>query len=83
MALIWPAQACKAIDYCEQALAIAREIGDRRGEGNALFNSCLALYKLGNCPEAIKNAEDALEIYRQIESPVAVRAEKKLAEWKK
>ncbi|MEI8004301.1 MAG: NB-ARC domain-containing protein, partial [Methanothrix sp.] len=25
----------KAIDYYEQALAIAREIGDRRGEGNA------------------------------------------------
>ena len=33
--------------------------------------------------EAIKNAEAALEIYRQIESPVAGRVEQQLAAWKK
>ena len=37
----------KAIEYYEQALAIAREIGDRRGEGLALGNLGLAYCRLG------------------------------------
>ena len=37
----------QAIEYYEQALAIAREIGDRRGEGSALGNLGIAYADLG------------------------------------
>lgn len=73
----------KAIEYHEHALVIAREIWDRRGEDNAIFNSSLARFKLGKHSEAIKNAESALQIYEQIESPAAARVRQKLAEWRK
>ncbi|MDD4653568.1 MAG: tetratricopeptide repeat protein [Methanothrix sp.] len=72
----------KAFEYHEQALVISREIGDRKGEGNALWNMSLALHNLDKPSEAIKKAESALLIYKQIESPVAARVEKKLAEWR-
>ena len=38
----------KAIEYYEQQLMITRAIGDRRGEGNALFDTSLALDGLAN-----------------------------------
>ena len=60
-----------------------REIGDRRGEANALFNSSLALSELGKNSEAIENAENALQIFEQMESPVADRVKQQLAEWRK
>ncbi len=42
---------CKAIECFEQALAIACEIGDRRGEGIALRQSRQCLLRLGRCPQ--------------------------------
>ncbi len=71
----------KAIEFYEQQLVITREIGDRRGEANALFNSSLALFKLGKGSEAIEKAKSALQIFEQIESPVADRVRQQLAAW--
>jgi tetratricopeptide (TPR) repeat protein len=63
----------RAIPFCEQQLAIVREIGDRRGEGNALWNMSLALDQLGERAQAIKHAEQALIIREQIEDPNAAK----------
>jgi hypothetical protein len=43
-------------------LVIAREIGDRRGEGIALFNVSLSADSLGDRVRAIAMAEEALKI---------------------
>ena len=61
----------KAIEHHEQCLAIAREIGDRRGEGNALYNSAEEYEKVGEKAVAIERAQAALAIFRQIEDPNA------------
>ena len=71
----------KFIEYYEQQLMITRAIGDRRGEGNALFNTSLALDGLGKQAEAAKLAADALAIFEQIESPVAEQVRRKLEQW--
>jgi len=71
----------KAIEHYEKQLMITRAIGDRRGEGNALFNTSLALDGLGKQAEAEKPAADALAIYEQIESPVAEQVRRKLEAW--
>ncbi|MCL4268560.1 MAG: tetratricopeptide repeat protein, partial [Anaerolineales bacterium] len=47
-------------------LEIAREIGDRRGEGNALGNLGNAYYALGDAKKAIEFYEQALVIDREI-----------------
>jgi Tfp pilus assembly protein PilF len=62
-------------------LVIDREIGDRRGEGNALFNMGLAFYRLEERDQAIDLVKQALEIYETIESPNAEQARIKLKEW--
>ncbi len=49
--VIW-AMLKKAIDYYEQALKIAREIGDIRGEGNWLGNLGLAYSDLGDAEKS-------------------------------
>lgn len=56
----------KAIEYYEQALVIAREIGDRRGEGSELGNIGLAYRDLGQVEKAIEYHEQALVIAREI-----------------
>jgi tetratricopeptide (TPR) repeat protein len=56
----------KAIAYHEQALTIAREISDRRGEGYALDNLGLAYAELGEVEKAIGYHEQALVIAREI-----------------
>ncbi|HMD82664.1 MAG TPA: hypothetical protein VKE92_15215 [Anaerolineales bacterium] len=68
------------IQWQEIALAAAREIGDRRGEGNALFNMGLALEGLEEKDRALESVRQALQIYDAIESPVAERARNKLRE---
>ena len=45
---------------------IAREIGDRRGEENALGNLGSAYYALGQVKKAIGYSEDALMISKEI-----------------
>ena len=50
----------KAIGYYEQRLVIAREIGDRRGEGNALGNLGIGLRRFGQVEKAIGYYEQAV-----------------------
>jgi len=73
----------RAIEHYQLRLSIAREIGDRRGEGEGLWNMSVVLRKLGNLQEAIKHAEASLKIYEQIEDPNAATVRKQLGIWKK
>ena len=56
----------RAIDFYEQALGIAREIGDRRGEGNDLGNLGNRYAALGQVARAIEYYEQALAIAKEI-----------------
>ena len=56
----------KAIEYYEQALAIARKIGDRRNEGAWLGNLGLAYAALSEPRKSIEHYEQTLEIDREI-----------------
>jgi tetratricopeptide (TPR) repeat protein len=72
----------KAIEYHEEGLAIAHEIGYRRGEGTANWNMALALDEFGRRQEAIAHAEAALRIMREIEHPDSAKVERQLAAWR-
>jgi hypothetical protein len=52
---------------------IAREIGDRRGEGTALNNLASAYQALGDLCRAIAHFRGALNIFEAIESPRAAQ----------
>ena len=56
----------QAIDYHQQQLAIAREIGDRRGEASSLGNLGNAYHALGQYPQAIEYQQQSLAIAREI-----------------
>jgi tetratricopeptide (TPR) repeat protein len=58
-----------AIGYCEQALALARETGDRRGEGNHLGNLAEALLVQGEVARALGHVKESLRIAEEIGSP--------------
>jgi hypothetical protein len=58
---------------------IAREIGDRRGEGNALANMGLAL-RATDAEAARAKLRQALAIFTAIEDPNAARVAACLAE---
>jgi CHAT domain-containing protein len=58
----------KAIEFQLQSLAIAREIKDRRGEGNALGNLGIAYYSLGKYDKAIDSQLQFLAIAREIKN---------------
>ncbi|MBK8615931.1 MAG: tetratricopeptide repeat protein [Anaerolineales bacterium] len=53
-------EARKAIEFYEQRIKIAREIGDRRGEGAALGNLGIAYKTLGEARKAIEFYEQHL-----------------------
>jgi tetratricopeptide (TPR) repeat protein len=55
-----------AITYLQQALAIAREVGDKRGEGNRLGNLGSAYYRLGKVETAVTHYQEALALAREI-----------------
>jgi tetratricopeptide (TPR) repeat protein len=57
----------KAIKYNRQALSIAREVGDKNGEENALGNVGNSYHFLGETRKAIEHYEQALAIAREIE----------------
>lgn len=59
----------KAIEYYEQALKIAQEIGDRQGEGNQLGNLGIAYKNLGEPRKAIEFLKESLAIGKAIEDP--------------
>ncbi len=72
----------RAVEFYEQDLVIAREIGDRFGEGAVLFNMALALNEIGDHTQAFAHARAALEIFEQIESPAAAKVRAQLAKWR-
>jgi tetratricopeptide (TPR) repeat protein len=72
----------KAIEVYEQAIVIARETGDRRGEGTLLFNSALALDKLGDRAQSIVRAEAALKIYVAVKDPFIPKVRALLEKWR-
>jgi tetratricopeptide (TPR) repeat protein len=57
----------RAIEYYEQALKIAREIEDRKGEGADIGNLGIAYCSLGQVERAIEYYEQAIKIAREIE----------------
>ena len=63
----------RAIGSYEQRLAIAREIGDRRGEGRVLGNLGNAYFRLGQVERAIDFWEQAVRIGQEIKDPEIVR----------
>ncbi|KEI69117.1 hypothetical protein A19Y_4470 [Planktothrix agardhii NIVA-CYA 126/8] len=56
----------KAIEFHQQSLTIAREIGDRNGEGNNLNNLGNAYHSLGQYQKAIEFYQQSLTIAREI-----------------
>ncbi|MEL0597311.1 MAG: CHAT domain-containing tetratricopeptide repeat protein, partial [Planktothrix rubescens PR222] len=56
----------QAIDYHQQNLTIAREIGSRRGEGSALGSLGIAYCSLGQYQQAIDYHQQRLTIAREI-----------------
>ena len=56
----------KSLSFSQEALEIARKIGDRRSEGNALGNLGLAYAALGDQRKAIEHYNQALLISREI-----------------
>ncbi|WOD39073.1 tetratricopeptide repeat protein [Nodosilinea sp. E11] len=56
----------QAIDYLQQTLAIAQEIGDRQVEANSLGNLGNAYWSLGQYPQAIDYRQQQLAIAREI-----------------
>ena len=57
----------RAIDFHQQALEIKREIGNRHGEADSLFNIAMALAKLGETWEALQHYQQAKQIYQSLE----------------
>ena len=56
----------KSRELHEQALAVAKEIGDRRGEGAALCNMGSVFHSLGDNSKAIELYKQHLDIAREI-----------------
>jgi tetratricopeptide (TPR) repeat protein len=64
----------KAIEHRQQSLDIAREIGDRHGEGTDLNNLACALLFLGDTDLAQAHLNTAKEIWEETGSPDVVEA---------
>lgn len=70
----------KAIEYNELALAIHRELGDRRSEAITLLNLAGAYAKTGRIAEARTCARQALVLFEETGLPEAEEARRQLAE---
>jgi tetratricopeptide (TPR) repeat protein len=71
----------KAQNYYQQQLEITREIGNRRGEANALWGMAICNQKINDLEKAVANAEEALKIFEQIESPSASTMRELISKW--
>ena len=56
----------RAIEYLEQALAIRREVGDRKGEAVDLGNLGIRYSEIGQNARAVEFLEQALLIDREL-----------------
>ena len=59
----------EAIDFCDEAIEIARSVGNRQIEGHALNSKGTSLSVLGRSAEGISVLEDSLAIAREVDSP--------------
>lgn len=75
-------QTQRSIELYQKQLTIDREIGNRHGEGAALFNISQALDKIGDFTNARSQAEAALTILEQIDDPNAVKVSEQMAKWR-
>ena len=57
-------QYLQAIEFHQQALNVAREIGNRNGEGNAWFNLGLSLENINRESDALSAYRNARELYQ-------------------
>ena len=62
----------KAIDYHERHLKIAKEVGDRSGEGNAYGNLGNAYDSLGDFKKAIDYHEHCLKIAKEVGDDISI-----------
>jgi tetratricopeptide (TPR) repeat protein len=69
----------RALQLSLRHLEISQSLGDRLGEASAHFNIALALEEQGDLEQARIHAENALEIYQQLESPNSTTVEQWLA----
>jgi DNA-binding CsgD family transcriptional regulator/tetratricopeptide (TPR) repeat protein len=58
----------ESLEFCDDAVAIAREVGDRRVEAHALNSRGLALAQLGRCREALPSLRQSLAMSIQLGS---------------
>jgi len=72
----------KGLEFFEQALVIAREVGDRRLEAGTLWNTAVVLEQMNDLTQAIQRAEAALKIFQAIEDPNAAKVLEQLATWR-
>ncbi|MFQ5578001.1 MAG: tetratricopeptide repeat protein, partial [Anaerolineae bacterium] len=71
-------QVARAIGFYEQALAIHREIGDRRAEGSDLGNLGLAYSDLGQVERAKDYLRQCVAIFEDMKDPRAAQARRLL-----
>jgi DNA-binding CsgD family transcriptional regulator len=58
----------ESLEFCDEAVAVARQVHDRRVEAHALNSRGLALAQLGRCREALPSLRRSLAIALQLES---------------
>jgi tetratricopeptide (TPR) repeat protein len=56
----------QAINFCDQALSLARKLGDRNGEASSLCNLGSTYDSLGQYQQAIHFYQQSLEIFKEI-----------------
>jgi tetratricopeptide (TPR) repeat protein len=56
----------KALEYCEEALELAREVGDEDSEGVAIQTMAVAYAVSGEHDTAIEHSRRALEIFERL-----------------
>ncbi len=61
----------KALSYYEQALSLARRVGDRQQEANLLWLQGIQLAELGQRDAAIASAQDAISLFSILGKPQA------------
>ena len=64
------------------ALAIAKEIGDRRNEAVILYSMAGAFYEMGEPDQAIALSSASLDILVRINEPTASRVSEQLEQWR-
>lgn len=72
----------RALELWRSQLEISRKLGDRLSEAAAHFNIGIALQRSGEIEEAFAEANKALQIYQQLESPTTKRVQEWLAKWR-